>query len=678
MITFRKNRASLRMLIGSFLLLACSYVSSQSILKNEILDNVLSSVFEVVVEKPAEGSITYEKSLPFSRLAFSIRNDTYLPQGTAFLMSDGLFYSAAHVFTLSDKTIYTDYYIRDRNGKTYMVDTIIKFSTNRDFIAFTVKDYPKEKQSGLEFTSDIVLNSQIFSVGNALGDGIVIRDGILTSQTYESQNGEWKWLRFSAAASPGNSGGPLITSDGKVLGLITMKSENENLNYALPFSEISLIPEGTGYMFQDFYYTLPNILSEKFYHKFTSELKLPLELKEVQNQLTEQYTDYCTQVVDGLRKQFSPGEKKSFSHLTGWEEVLNSYYLTTFPYLLYLSDTNTWNYAKPSKISNYQLEDNGVVSFGSMMNYTMAVIKKPDSLPLQDLISNPDLYTQYILRASRVNRSVAGENIAITSLGTPVKSEKYVDYFDRTWQVNYWNLAFADYMVITYALPLPEGLFVLFRYNSTGLILGGISLDTAFLTDFVYPSYIGTLKNWKEFLSLSEETAGSKPDFIKNFKVEWDASSTILSTGKMGFTIPSSYFLSDGETMFRATCSYKKTDTGVELENRSFDLYTSPRVENYKYIYLSKNPKPPATSVKKTLEQWNQKLNCVSPFNAQPYNYEEYTYYDKILYPEGITFETRSSTDTVYVLSFELDGQNRTEDMLDFAGKMEKTVQISQ
>src|SRR5581483_8096915 len=82
------------------------------------------------------------------------------------------------------------------------------------------------------------LNSVVYAVGNALGTGVVIRDGLYTSDTPEDENGRWKWMRFSAAASPGNSGGPLLDQDGKVIGVVLMKSPNENLNYALPIGEV--------------------------------------------------------------------------------------------------------------------------------------------------------------------------------------------------------------------------------------------------------------------------------------------------------------------------------------------------------------------------------------------------------------------------------------------------------
>ena len=83
-------------------------------------------------------------------------------------------------------------------------------------------------------------------MGNALGEGIVIRDGLFTSETPEAQDGRWKWIRFSAAASPGNSGGPLCDASGRVIGIVIGKSPNENLNYSLPISLVLDAEESKG------------------------------------------------------------------------------------------------------------------------------------------------------------------------------------------------------------------------------------------------------------------------------------------------------------------------------------------------------------------------------------------------------------------------------------------------
>jgi len=316
--------------LGVFVLII-NTVFSQTVLSPDVLKTVRSNVFEVVVEKPQEGNIGYEKPLPLERIPFSIRNDKYIPLGTAFLMKDKQFYSASHVFNLYEDSVYTDYYIRDEKGNVYKVDSISKFATDRDFIVFTVEGFSNIENRGLEWAEEVELNTEVFSVGNALGDGIVIRNGIYTSTSYEEENGKWKWIRFSAAASPGNSGGPLITSEGKVLGIIAMKSENENLNYALPFSEIDSVKENTGVVKNAFFYVLPNVLSEKFYHKFEFEVLLPKKFDRLKDELTIEFKDYIKKVINGLRVQFSPGGEKSFSSSQGWQEFFLFPLLNVFP-----------------------------------------------------------------------------------------------------------------------------------------------------------------------------------------------------------------------------------------------------------------------------------------------------------------------------------------------------------
>src|SRR5690606_41865411 len=103
-------------------------------------------------------------------------------------------------------------------------------------------------------------------------------DGLYTSDTPEQQDGRWKWMRFSAAASPGNSGGPLVNQDGKVIGVVMAKSPNENLNYALPIGELMDAPDGvaaidvrSSYQFDVFNSTLSGTLKEHF------ALPLPLD-----------------------------------------------------------------------------------------------------------------------------------------------------------------------------------------------------------------------------------------------------------------------------------------------------------------------------------------------------------------------------------------------------------------
>jgi S1-C subfamily serine protease len=140
------------------------------------------------------------------------------------------FVSAARVISAGHGSQYGPLCLRNAAGTTYRIDKIIKYSNSEDYVVFSVLAAPVVVP--LETRSRPPLNTPVFAVGNALGEGVVVRDGLYTSDTPEELEGRWQWLRFSAAASPGNSGGPLIDRNGKVVGVVVRKSPNENLNFA--------------------------------------------------------------------------------------------------------------------------------------------------------------------------------------------------------------------------------------------------------------------------------------------------------------------------------------------------------------------------------------------------------------------------------------------------------------
>jgi serine protease Do len=200
------------------------------------LDTISDAVMEVVVPKPTKDSLQYEKPLSFDYLPYVFRTDKYYSIGTAFAIGPSEFLSAAHVMNIGGGSQFKEVLLRDKEGKVYSIDNILKYSLNRDFVVFSLSNMSVKRF--LQVNMNARLNQKVYAVGNALGQGIVIRDGLYTSDTPEDVAGEWKWIRFSAAASPGNSGGPLLDEDGNVIGIVLKKSPNENLNYAVPIAEV--------------------------------------------------------------------------------------------------------------------------------------------------------------------------------------------------------------------------------------------------------------------------------------------------------------------------------------------------------------------------------------------------------------------------------------------------------
>ncbi|HEX3849297.1 MAG TPA: serine protease, partial [Steroidobacteraceae bacterium] len=215
---------------GVFALIAAT--AAPAAVTPELQRTIRENTFEVVTKKPADDPVTYEKALPLELLPYIERTDAYRSIGTAFALGHNTYVTAAHVFQVAIGSQFGPPQLRRTDGKVYSIDRIVKYSHHEDFVVFSLKDDPAP--AGFAVNREPKLDQTVLAVGNALGEGVVIRDGLFTSETPEDQDGRWKWMRFSAAASPGNSGGPLCDEQGRVLGVVLRKSPNENLNYSLP------------------------------------------------------------------------------------------------------------------------------------------------------------------------------------------------------------------------------------------------------------------------------------------------------------------------------------------------------------------------------------------------------------------------------------------------------------
>jgi S1-C subfamily serine protease len=82
------------------------------------------------------------------------------------------------------------------------------------------------KAATMRSTSDLRPGDEVIAVGHPFGIGPSVSQGVVSGlkREFRSNEGEvtlTNLIQFDAAANPGNSGGPLVTMDGHVVGVVT-------------------------------------------------------------------------------------------------------------------------------------------------------------------------------------------------------------------------------------------------------------------------------------------------------------------------------------------------------------------------------------------------------------------------------------------------------------------------
>ena len=471
---------------------------------------VRAATFEIVMKKPETDSLTYERPLPLELLPYKERNDPYISIGSAFAIGENRFVTAAHVLSLGFRTQYGPPALRGADGVVHAIDQIHKYSSAQDFAVFSCADC--NAVAALETYRTPELDSQVFAVGNALGEGVVIRDGLLTSMTPEFRDGKWKWLRFSAAASPGNSGGPLLDAQGRVIGIVLLKSESENLNYALPIAELLDAPEA-GHLDTEMWYALPVVdLRESDRRKL--DFPLPKSLAEVGAISTE----FFEQLHDDLSTELKRKHAATlFPNGSGAAQLFYVNVPTESLAIIARGADGTWDAYTGQNPQTAQLEDNGYVIKSDFGRYLLIKIRRPDSTDAGRFYADSKAYLDTLLKVWTWQRHVGREKVRITSMGEAATDSIFVDEYGRKWQLRTWNCEYQDVVVMSLALPTPDGYVGIVAWAKTAGQFDPLS-DMRAMTRYSHVSYSGSLEQWQAYLAMRD----LRPESFENLDLAFE------------------------------------------------------------------------------------------------------------------------------------------------------------
>ncbi|MBQ8429643.1 MAG: trypsin-like peptidase domain-containing protein [Clostridia bacterium] len=104
---------------------------------------------------------------------------------------------------------------------------------------------------------------KVYLIGNSLGDGTCITSGIISDTQRAMPGLSYPYIMTDAAANQGNSGGPLVDENGKVIGVLVSGIQiAEGMNFAIPINtvkeflsyivnSIKLPPQALGELYTD-------------------------------------------------------------------------------------------------------------------------------------------------------------------------------------------------------------------------------------------------------------------------------------------------------------------------------------------------------------------------------------------------------------------------------------------
>lgn len=212
-ITNEETQSTINQLSKSLMDTQKNLVETQSNLKEQInsIKARTSADFSGIIEDAVKAVVT-------------IRTDK--SQGTGFIITN-------------DGYLVTNYHVID-GARSAEAITSSQISKQLTLIGYTREmDVALLKIDGsydpLEFgdSDNVKIGSKVIAIGNPLGLSFSVTEGIVSAVDRKIEGSSGGYIQTDAALNSGNSGGPLINTDGDVIGINNFKVAGDNIGFAL-------------------------------------------------------------------------------------------------------------------------------------------------------------------------------------------------------------------------------------------------------------------------------------------------------------------------------------------------------------------------------------------------------------------------------------------------------------
>lgn len=148
---------------------------------------------------------------------------------------------ASGVFVSSNQIITNYHVVNDASNITVLAydgelypANIKFFNSTLDLALLEVNTQKKFSALPFEDLSNVRLGSKVIALGNPFGLAFSVTEGIISGLNRVGPNGMGIYIQTDVKTNPGNSGGPLVNVNGKLVGITTFKISNgEGLGFAI-------------------------------------------------------------------------------------------------------------------------------------------------------------------------------------------------------------------------------------------------------------------------------------------------------------------------------------------------------------------------------------------------------------------------------------------------------------
>ncbi|MFT3905433.1 MAG: serine protease [Steroidobacteraceae bacterium] len=569
-----------------------------------VQNQVRAATFEVVLHKPQNDPLTYEKPLPLELLPYAERSDEYQSIGTAFALGDNRYVTASHVLAAAISSLYGAPQLRDSGGKVHAIDKVLAYSTAEDFAIVSLSDVVDSPALGTGPTPE--LNAAVYAVGNALGEGVVIREGTFTSQTPEELDGTWRWIRFSAAASPGNSGGPLLDGSGRVVGVILRKSENENLNYALGIAQVLQADTANAHIRGRGAVGIP-VTPRTDTVQTDEKIPLPQPWPQFEQALAGRTAEVAqrslTTYLSNHRAELFPlGEHSKLA--------LQDAASRDFPTLVSEQQNSEWG-AVAINPGSQPLEGNGYLQFGQMNGVGLFRLRLPDGVKLSAAQNDSKIVMDLMLKALNLRRPVGNDSVRITSFGAAGDEITFRDRFGRPWRLQQWPLPYQDGHMLVVSMPVPGGYVGMAQQMSSGNLSGSEAL-LRMLTDFISVGYSGSLDQWRDYLS--QRTL--LPDSLLGMSIQIDTGKLLrVRSERFSLDIVPQAMAVNAESILTLPMGWQ-VGSDQQVRQSAVAVQYAEKPGRYSGVTLMRTTQPLASATAGDQNFWHQLQTLEPPFDG--------------------------------------------------------------